>query len=47
MYRDSLLKRIGSERLQQLDDTAHEVRKYSREELRELNEYYKQKIKEL
>lgn len=47
MYRDSLLKRIGSERLQQLDDTAHETRKYSREELRELNEYYKQKIKEL
>ena len=47
MYRDSLLKRIGSERLQQLDDTAHEVRKYSREELRDLNEYYKQKLKEL
>lgn len=47
MYRDNLLKRIGSERLQQLDDTAHEIRKYSREELRELNEYYKQKIKEL
>jgi len=47
MYRDSLLKRIGSERLQQLDNTAHETRKYSREELRELNEYYKQKLKEL
>jgi len=47
MYRDTLLKRIGSERLQQLDNTAHETRKYSREELRELNEYYKQKIKEL
>ena len=46
-YRKGLLKRIGSERLQQLDDTAHETRKYSREELRELNEYYKQKIKEL
>jgi len=47
MYRDTLLKRIGSERLQQLDNTAHETRKYSREELRELNEYYKQKLKEL
>ena len=47
MYRKGLLKRIGSERLQQLDDTAHEIRKYSREELRELNEYYKQKLKEL
>lgn len=45
MYRDNLLKRIGSERLQKLDDTAHEIRKYGREELRELNEYYKQKIK--
>lgn len=46
-YRKNLIERIGLERVERLDKLAHETRKYTREELRELNEYYKQKIKEL
>ena len=46
-YRKGLIERIGIESVERLDELAHETRKYSREELRELNEYYKQKIKEL
>jgi hypothetical protein len=44
-YRNNLINRIGIERLEQLDKEAHIVRKFTREELRELNEYYKQKLK--
>ena len=44
-YRKNLIERIGIERLEQLDKEAHIVRKFTREELRELNEYYKQKLK--
>ena len=44
-YRKNLINRIGLERLEQLDKEAHIVRKFTREELRELNEYYKQKLK--
>jgi len=46
-YYKRLIERIGIERVEQLDELAHDIRKYSREELRELNEYYKQKIKQL
>lgn len=44
-YRKNLIERIGIERVERLDELAHETKKYTREELRELNEYYKQKIK--
>lgn len=46
-YRKNLIERIGIERVEKLDELAHVTRKYTREELRELNELYKQKIKEL
>ncbi len=46
-YRKNLIERIGIKRVEQLDELAHVTRKYTREELRELNELYKQKIKEL
>ena len=46
-YHKRLIERIGIKRVEQLDELAHVTRKYSREELRDLNEYYKQKIKEL
>ena len=46
-YHKRLIERIGIERVEQLDELAHVTRKYTREELRELNELYKQKIKEL
>lgn len=44
-YHKRLIERIGIERVEQLDKEAHIVRKFTREELRDLNEYYKQKIK--
>jgi len=46
-YRKGLIKRIGIKRVEKLDELAHVTRKYTREELRELNGLYKQKIKEL
>ena len=46
-YRKNLIERIGVERVNRLDELAHVTRKYTREELRELNELYKKKIKEL
>lgn len=45
-YHKRLIERIGIERVERLGELAHETKKYTREELRELNEYYKQKIKE-
>ncbi len=46
-YHKRLIERIGIKRVEQLDELAHVTRKYTREELRELNELYKQKTIEL
>ena len=46
-YRKHLIKRIGIDRVEWLDDNAHVTRKYTRDELRDLIAEYKQKTKEL
>ena len=46
-YRKGLIERHGIAAYQQLEMLANETKKYTREELREIKEYYKQKIKEL
>lgn len=46
-YQIGIEKRIGGERLLILHEQAHKEYKPTREELRELIEYYKQKVKEL
>ena len=46
-YRKGLIERIGLTELQLLEARAHKERKFTREELREIKEIYKQKIKEL
>jgi hypothetical protein len=46
-YRKHLLRKIGVERFLYLESISNETRKFTREELKELKEVYKQKIKEL
>ena len=46
-YGRRLPERIGEERFKQLIERSQETRNYTREELREIKEKYKQKIKEL
>lgn len=45
-YQIGIEKRIGADRLLQLHEKAHEVRKYSADELQEIIKTYKQKIKD-
>ena len=45
-YRIGLIERIGVERVEQLE-TDYEVRKWAKEELRELTSKYKQLAKEI
>lgn len=45
-YQIGIEKRIGADRLLQLHEKAHEVRKYSVDELQEIIKTYKQKIKD-
>ena len=44
-YQIGIEKRIGADRLLQLHEKAHQVRKYSADELQEIIKTYKQKIK--
>ena len=46
-YRIGLVKKIGEDRVQWLEDHRNDVKKWQREELNELMDKYKQKIKEL
>ena len=46
-YRLGLVKRIGIDRVNALDEMRHDVKKFTREELEELLTTYKKKIKEL
>ena len=46
-YRLGLVKRIGIDRVNALDEMRHDVKKFTREELEELLTTYKEKIKEL
>jgi len=46
-YRENLIKRIGGDRFFALELKADFTRKFTREELKELKQLYKQKIKEL
>ena len=46
-YQIGIEKRIGGERLLQLHELAHVTKKWTIEELKEINETYKQKLKEL
>tara|TARA_R110000772_G_scaffold36091_4_gene86594 strand:+ start:2479 stop:3027 length:549 start_codon:yes stop_codon:yes gene_type:complete len=46
-YRKRLIKRIGSERLAILDDYSRVLRKFTKEEIRDITSYYKEKIKKI
>ena len=46
-YQIGIEQRIGGEALIELHGQAHQVRKYTREELRDIIEIYKRKIKEI
>ena len=46
-YQIGIEKRIGADRLLQLHEKAHQVRKYSADELQEIIKTYKQKINEI
>jgi len=46
-YQIGIEQRIGGEALIELHSQAHQVRKYTREELRDIIETYKRKIKEI
>ena len=46
-YQENIVKKIGAERLFELHKKAHETRKYSKDELRDLIEFYKELIKKL
>ena len=46
-YQIGIEKRIGADRLLQLHEKAHQVMKYSADELQEIIKTYKQKIKEI
>ena len=45
-YRKRLIDKIGSERVQWLEDNSHVVKKWEIDELKELIRIYKEKIKE-
>ena len=44
-YQVGIEKRIGSQKLMELQAIAHDVKKWSKEELKELIDVYKQKLK--
>jgi hypothetical protein len=44
-YREALIKKIGSDRFNDLEDIAHVTKKWDKEELKELITVYKKKIK--
>jgi hypothetical protein len=46
-YQIGIEKRIGGERLLALHEQAHIIKKFTVEELQEINTVYKQKLKEL
>ena len=46
-YRVNLLERIGSTKFHELENIANETRKYTRDELREIIAFYKEKTKKL
>ncbi len=46
-YRKRLIERIGIHRVEALDENCHLIRKFTRLELRELTEYYKEKVKKI
>lgn len=45
-YRENLLKKIGEDKFQLLEAEANKTRKFTKEELKEIIETYKKKIKE-
>lgn len=47
LYRKYLIEKIGIERFEQLEAKAYLTRKFTIEEVKEINETYKRKIKEL
>lgn len=47
MYRENLLGKLGYEEFERLSADAMQTRKYTREELKEIIEKYKKKIKEI
>ena len=44
-YQIGIQKRIGGERLIELQAKAHDVKKWNKEELKEIIEFYKNKVK--
>lgn len=46
-YRKGLISRIGEERLKYLDDNSRRIRKFTKDELRDLIKIYKEKQKKL
>lgn len=47
LYRINLIKKIGVEKVEWLESNAKKVKKWTEEELKNIIDYYKQKIKEL
>lgn len=47
MYRENLLTKLGNEEFERLSAEAMKTRKYTREELKEIIEIYKKKIKDV
>ena len=47
LYRQGLIERYGEAKLDELDNLARSVKKWTREELKEIREYFKLKIKAL
>ena len=46
-YREGLIKRIGMKKVKNLEKRRHEIAKYIREELKQIEREYKQKLKQL
>ena len=46
-YREGILKRLDARILDRLDKDSQETRKFTREELKDITEHYKNKLKEL
>jgi hypothetical protein len=46
-YRENLINKIGIERFEQLEAKAYLTRKFTIDEVKEINQIYKLKIKEL
>ena len=46
-YRKNLINKIGIERFNELESRANDTKKFTREELIEIKQFYKQKLKEL